>query len=55
MATAQQLIATNLQTYIQALSDQWQAVIDLAHLLQADDLYCIGPPMPVAEIPSLAN
>jgi cobalt-zinc-cadmium efflux system outer membrane protein len=55
VVTAQQLIATNLQTYIQALSDQWQAVIDLARLLQADDLYGIGPPMPVAEIPSLGN
>ena len=54
VVTAQQLIATNLQTYIQALSDQWQAVIDLAHQLQADNLYGIGPPMPVAEIPSLA-
>jgi cobalt-zinc-cadmium efflux system outer membrane protein len=54
VVTAQQLIATNLQTYVQSLSDQWQAVIDLARLLQADDLYRIGPPMPVAEIPSLA-
>ena len=53
VVTAQQLIATNLQTYVQALSDQWQAVIDLARLLQSDDLYRIGPPMPVAEIPSL--
>jgi hypothetical protein len=39
VVTAQQTLATIVAFYMQALGDQWQAVVDLAGLLQADDLF----------------
>ena len=38
VVTSQQTLASAVSTYIQALGDQWQAVIDMAGLLQLDDL-----------------
>ncbi len=38
VVTSQQTLASLVSTYIQALGDQWQAVVDLAGLLQLDDL-----------------
>ena len=38
VVTSQQTLAAAVSTYIQALGDQWQAVIDVAGLLQLDDL-----------------
>jgi cobalt-zinc-cadmium efflux system outer membrane protein len=45
IVTAQQNLATALQTYLTALTNQWQAVTDLGALLQVDELYT-GPPAP---------
>ena len=38
LVTAQQTIVAAVNTYTSSLSDQWQAFIDLAGLLQVDDL-----------------
>jgi cobalt-zinc-cadmium efflux system outer membrane protein len=38
VVTAQQTLASAVSTYIQALGDQWQAMVDMAGLLQLDDL-----------------
>jgi hypothetical protein len=38
VVTSQQALATAVSTYIQALGEQWQAVVDMAGLLQLDDL-----------------
>ena len=54
VVTAQQAVASNLTTYVQTLSDQWQGVVDLARLLQAEDVFQIGPGQSVSEIPTLA-
>jgi cobalt-zinc-cadmium efflux system outer membrane protein len=52
--TTQQAVATVLQGYLTALQAQWTAVVDVANLLQTDDLYLYGqdncgepgPPLP---------
>ena len=38
VVTSQQTLASVVSTYIQALGDQWQSVVDMAGLLQLDDL-----------------
>jgi cobalt-zinc-cadmium efflux system outer membrane protein len=38
VVTSQQTLASAISIYIQALGDQWQSVIDMAGLLQLDDL-----------------
>ena len=38
VVTAQQTLASTVAAYMQAIGDEWQAVIDLAALLQVDDL-----------------
>ncbi len=48
VVSAQQTLAGTIATYLQLLGDQWQAVIDLAGLLQADDLLQLGRPQPAA-------
>jgi outer membrane protein, heavy metal efflux system len=44
IVVAQQTLAQALQTYVQSLSAQWQAVVDLGALLQTDDLYYLSAP-----------
>jgi hypothetical protein len=48
LVTAEQTLATAVATYVQSLGDQWQAVVDLAGLLQVDDLFQMGSPEPAA-------
>ena len=38
VVTSQQTLASGVATYIKALGDQWQSVVDMAGLLQLDDL-----------------
>ena len=42
VVTAQQTLGNVLATYLQSLQAQWDAVVDLATLLQTDDLYELG-------------
>jgi cobalt-zinc-cadmium efflux system outer membrane protein len=42
VVTAQQTLATGIATYLTALGAQWTAVVDLAHVLQADELFAEG-------------
>ncbi len=46
IVVAQQNLAQALQAYLTALNSQWQAVTDLANLLQTDELYT-EEPLPV--------
>jgi cobalt-zinc-cadmium efflux system outer membrane protein len=43
IVTAQQTLASAVATYITTLGLEWQAVVDLANLLQTDDLFQMGP------------
>jgi cobalt-zinc-cadmium efflux system outer membrane protein len=42
LVVAQQTLTSVLATYVQALQAQWDAVVDVATLLQTDDLYELG-------------
>ncbi|MBI1916807.1 MAG: TolC family protein [Planctomycetes bacterium] len=42
LVTAQQTLGGILATYLQALQAQWEAVVEVATLLQTDDLYELG-------------
>jgi cobalt-zinc-cadmium efflux system outer membrane protein len=42
VVTSQQTLAQTISTYIQLVGDRWQATVDLAGLLQADDLFAMG-------------
>ena len=44
IVVAQQTLAQALQTYVQTLTAQWQAIVDLGALLQTDDLYQLTAP-----------
>jgi len=44
VVTSQQTLAATIATYIQLLGDQWQAVADMAGLLQIDDFFSMGQP-----------
>jgi len=46
VVTAQHTLASTVAAYMQALGDRWQAVVDLAGLLQEDDLFAMGPGEP---------
>jgi cobalt-zinc-cadmium efflux system outer membrane protein len=44
IVVAQQTLAQALQTYVQTLAAQWQAIVDLGALMQTDDLYQLTVP-----------
>jgi cobalt-zinc-cadmium efflux system outer membrane protein len=54
ISTAQQNLAASVTAYLQALGEQWRAVVDIAALLQTDDLFQVGPEqMPAECLPPL--
>jgi cobalt-zinc-cadmium efflux system outer membrane protein len=54
MAVAQQNLVGTIGTYLTTLGAMWQAVVDVADLLQTDDLFGVkGPVLAVAPIPDL--
>ena len=55
VVVAQQTLASTLTQYIDVLANQWQAVVDVAELLQVDDIFSMGDPIYVAPIPELGT
>ncbi len=55
LVTAEQTLANLLTGYLGVLRDQWDAVVDLAGLLQTNDLFQIEEQEPVAPIPDLCD
>ncbi len=53
VVVAQQTLAVTLNQYIDVLGNQWQAVVDVAQLLQVDDIFLMGDAAPVAAIPAV--
>ncbi len=49
---AQQTVSGVLNQYLDILQSQWQSTVDLGELLQVDDVFQMGDPVPVAEIPN---
>jgi cobalt-zinc-cadmium efflux system outer membrane protein len=52
IVTAQQTLATAIQNYLTALTQAWQAAVDIANLMQLDDLFGQGS-QAVESIPKL--
>jgi len=52
---AQQTLAATLTQYLSILQAQWQGTVDVGELLQVDDLFQLGPPVEVAQIPDLTT
>jgi cobalt-zinc-cadmium efflux system outer membrane protein len=55
LVTAQQTLVTYISGYITALGLQWTAVVDVANLLQTDDLWGMCPNEEVAPVPNLEH
>ena len=56
ISTAQQNLAASVAGYLQALAAQWQAVVDIAALLQTEDLFQVGvEPVPTECLPPLPD
>lgn len=57
VVVGQQNLANAIVTYVQTLGQAWQAVVDVADILQTDDLYRVGkevlPTVSVAPLPEL--
>lgn len=53
VVVAQQTLALTLGQYIDVLGSQWQAVVDIAELLQVDDVFLLGKPTHLVPIPEL--
>jgi cobalt-zinc-cadmium efflux system outer membrane protein len=53
LVTAEQTLATYIAAYITALGQQWQAVVDVANLLQTDDLFQVAPREEMFPVPDL--
>lgn len=53
VVAAQQTLATTIAAYVTALGQQWQAVVDVANVLQTDDLFQGGTPEAVGPVPDL--
>jgi cobalt-zinc-cadmium efflux system outer membrane protein len=53
LVTAQQTLAGYIAGYITALGLQWQAVVDVANVLQTDDLFQVGPTQEMVPVPDL--
>src|SRR5262249_5152735 len=50
---AQQTLASTVTTYVAALGDFWAAVVDVAALLQTDDVFQLAQPECVFPVPDL--
>lgn len=53
VVVAQQTLALTLIQYIDVLGNEWQAVVDVAELLQVDDIFAMGDTIQVTPIPAL--
>jgi cobalt-zinc-cadmium efflux system outer membrane protein len=53
LVTAEQTLAAYIAAYVTALGQQWQAVVDVANLLQTDDLFQVAPCEEVFPVPDL--
>jgi cobalt-zinc-cadmium efflux system outer membrane protein len=55
VVTAQQTLATYITSYVTALGLQWTAVVDVAGLLQTDDLFRTGRTRQTMPVPDLEH
>ncbi len=53
LVTAQQSLAGLLNSYLGALNDQWNAVVDISNLMQTNDIFRSGQVEEVAPVPEV--
>src|SRR5262249_61625159 len=53
LVTAQQTLATNVTTYLTVLGQLWTSTVSVADFLQTDDLFQVGTPKELPELPDL--
>jgi cobalt-zinc-cadmium efflux system outer membrane protein len=53
LVQAQQTLASNVSTYLGILSSLWTSVISVADMMQTDDLFQLGTPHELPELPDL--
>lgn len=53
VVTSQQTLAALISNYLGALADQWTAVVDIAHLMQTQDLFQMQQADEVAPVPEM--
>jgi cobalt-zinc-cadmium efflux system outer membrane protein len=53
LVTAQQALATSVSAYLGVLSQLWPSAVNVADFLQTDDLYQVGKPLDLPELPDL--
>lgn len=53
LVTAQQLLVTNVTTYLTTLGSFWTGVVQVAALLQTEDLFQLGKPEELPDLPDL--
>jgi cobalt-zinc-cadmium efflux system outer membrane protein len=53
LVTAQQTLATNVMTYLTVLGQLWTSTVSVADFLQTDDLFQVGTPKELPELPDL--
>jgi cobalt-zinc-cadmium efflux system outer membrane protein len=55
VVTAEQTLATYVAGYVTALGLQWTAVVDVANVLQTDDLFQMAPTQDMVPVPDLEH
>jgi cobalt-zinc-cadmium efflux system outer membrane protein len=56
VVVAQQLLVTNIASYITNLGGMWQAVVDVTDLIQTNDMFRMGgQPLPTEPMPALPD
>ena len=53
IVAAQQSLTSAVGSYVTALGALWQAIVDLGNLMQVDDIFLMGSPQAMAQIPNL--
>jgi cobalt-zinc-cadmium efflux system outer membrane protein len=55
LVTAQQTLATNVTAYLAVLGQLWTSTVSVADFLQTDDLFQVGTPRELPELPDLEH
>src|SRR5208337_2298492 len=55
LVAAQQILSTNVTSYIVVLGNMWTSVVSVADFLQTDDLYQLAQPRELPELPDFTK
>ncbi len=55
LVQAQQMLVADVTAYLEILGSLWTSVVNVADFLQTDDLYQLGKPLALPEVPNLES